>query len=160
MNLRMGLLLIAPLMLAGCVEDIASLQLAGPDHALTLQIRQPWFWSQAVDMEVVMSRQPDCHRRSRLDDATLAEASVEVLRPDAGEFAEPILILRRGARFYAVSTQTCELQRFKTPPPKPGTRLGTFRIEGEKLKFVAAPAASASQAPAAPASPAPAAQPQ
>ena len=133
-------LLIALPLLAGCKNESATLQLAGPDYALTLQMRQAWFWSQAVDLEVVMSRQPDCLRRSRLDGAALAEVSVEVLRPEAGEFAEPILILRQGARFYAVSTQNCEMQRFKAPPPKPGTRLGTFRLEGEKLKFVGAPA--------------------
>ena len=154
------LLIVLPL-LAGCKNETASLQLAGPDHALTLQVRQAWFWRKEADIDVIMTRQPDCLRRSRLDGATLAEISVEVLRPDAGEFAEPILILRQGTQHYAVSTQSCEMQRFKAPPQKPGTRLGVFRVEREKLTFVAAPP-TAGPAPAAvaPASPAPAPQPQ
>ncbi len=145
------LLLVLPL-LAGCKNETASLQFAGPDHALTLQMRQDWFWDPAVDLEVVMSRPPDCQRRSRLDSVALAEVNVEVLRPEAGEYAEPILILKQGTRFYAVSTKNCELQRFKAPPEKPGTLLGTFRLEGEKLRFVAVPASTLT-APAMSASP-------
>jgi hypothetical protein len=161
MSLRIWLLTAAALPLAGCLNDTASLRLGASDHALTLQARQPYFWSQAVELEAVMSRQPDCHRRSRLDKVTLAEVSVDVFRPEAGEFAEPILILKQGANFYAVSTQNCELQKFKAPP-KPGTRLGTFQREGEKkLKYVAAPQAPSAAAPApaaAPASPPPSQQ--
>ena len=138
--MRVWPLLIALPLLAGCKNETASLQFAGPDHALTLQLRQAWFWEQTADLEVVMSRQPDCQRRSRLDSVALAEVAVDVLRPDEGEFAEPILILRQGARFFAVSTQNCEMQHFKAPPEKPGTQLGTFRLEGGKLKFVAATA--------------------
>lgn len=160
MNIRNALLLPLPLLLAGCLNGTASLRLGGNDHALTLQARQPYFWSQAVELEAVMSRQPDCHRRSRLDRATLGDVKVDVFRPDAGEFAEPILILKQGASFYAISTANCEMQKFRSPPAKPGTRLGTFQREGEKgLKFVAAPAAPAPVPAAAPASQ-PSAQPQ
>ena len=152
MNPRLWLLPATTLLLAGCLNGTASLRLGGNDHALTLQARQPYFWSQAVELEAVMSRQPNCHRRSRLDGTTLGEVVVDVFRPDAGEFAEPILILRQGAGFYAISTANCEMQKFKAPPAKPGTRLGTFQRDGEKgLKFVAAPVAPA------PASPPPAA---
>lgn len=146
-------LLIALPLLAGCKNETASLQFAGPGNALTLQMRQAWFWDPSVDLEVVMARQPDCQRRSRLGSVALAEVNVEVLQPGAGDYAEPILILRRGAQFYALSTQNCELQPFKAPPQATGTLLGAFRLEGEKLKFVAAPAP-------APASPPPAAQAQ
>ncbi len=144
-------------LLAGCVEDSATLQLAGPEHALTVQLRQPYFWRKTVDVEVLMSRQPDCLRRSRLDPMALAEVGVEVWRPDEGEFAEPILLLKQGAQYHAVSTKTCEMQRFRTPPQKPGARVGTFRLEGERLKFAAAPV---SRPAAAPLNPPPAAPPQ
>lgn len=139
MKARPALLL--PLLLAGCMNETASLQFAGPDHALTLQVRQSWFWSPEVELEAVMSRQPDCQRRSRLDGAPAGDFKVDVLRPDEGEFAEPILILRQGANAYAVSTANCEMQKFASLPAKPGTRLGTFQREGGKLKFVAAPPA-------------------
>jgi len=165
MSLRIWLMTAAALPLAGCFDDTASLRLGGNDHALTLQARQPYFWSQTVELEAVMSRQPDCHRRSRLDRVTLGEVSVDVYRPEAGEFAEPILILKQGANFYAVSTANCELQKFTAPPAKPGMRLGTFLREGEKkLQYAPAPqtpapAAAASAPAAAPAIPPPA-QPQ
>ncbi len=140
-----GLLLPLPLLLAGCLDGSASLRLGDNDHALMLQARQPYFWSRKVELQAVMSRQPDCHRRSRLDAATLGGLEVDVFRPEAGEFVEPILILRQGANYYAISTQNCEMQPFKTPPAKPGTRLGAFRPDGEKrLKFVAAPAVATS----------------
>lgn len=148
--MRAWSLLIALPLLAGCKNETASLQFAGPDNALTLQMRQAWFWEQTADLEVVMARQPDCQRRSRLGSVALAEVNVEVLRPEAGDYAEPILILRRGAQFYAVSTQNCELQSFKAPPQATGTSLGTFRLEGEKLKFVAAPPPRTAPAPASP----------
>jgi hypothetical protein len=158
MNPRLWLLLPSSLLLAGCLNGTASLRLGGNDHGLTLQARQPYFWSQAVELEVVMSRQPDCHRRSRLEGATLGDVTVDVLRPEEGAFAEPILILKQGTHFYAVSTKSCEMQKFKAPPDKPGTRLGTFQREGERgLKFAAAPATSAANPPA---SPPPAAQSQ
>jgi hypothetical protein len=158
MNPRLWLLPATTLLLAGCLNGTASLRLGGNDHALTLQARQPYFWSQAVELEVVMSRQPDCHRRSHLDGATLGDVGVDVFRPDPDEFAEPILILKQGAAFYAISTANCEMQKFKAPPDKPGTRLGTFQREGEKgLKFAAAPATPAANPPA---SPPPAAQSQ
>jgi len=146
-------LLIALPLLAGCKNETASLQFSGPDNALTVQLRQAWFWSQEAEVEVVMVRQPECHRRSRLDSVALAEVNVEVLRPDEGVFAEPILILKQGASLYAISTQNCEMQRFKAPPEKTGTRLGAFRLEGEKLKFFSAPAPkpAAQTAPASPA---------
>lgn len=148
-------LLAALPLLAGCVDDTASLRLGGNDHALTLQARQAWFWKQEADLEVVMARPPDCLRRSRLEPVALGALAVDVLRPEEGVFAEPILILRQGTRFYAVSTKNCELQPFRAAPASPGTPLGTFRLEGKKLAFHPAPAKAA--APAAPASPPPAA---
>jgi len=139
MKLSTASLLPLTLLLAGCLDGTASLRLGANDHALTLQARQPYFWSQAVELDAVMSRQPDCHRRSRLGGVTLAEVSVDVFRPEPEEFAEPILILRQGANVYAISTKNCEMQKFKVPPAKPGTKLGSFQREGEKqLKFVAA----------------------
>ncbi|MDT3736659.1 MAG: hypothetical protein ROZ00_10565 [Denitratisoma sp.] len=131
----------AALLLAGCMNESATLSLDGKDHSLTLQAKQPWFWNQRVDLELVMSRLPDCQRRSRLDAAMPAEIALEVFRPEAGEFAEPILILRQGRRHYALGLANCELQAFKAAPQKPGALLGTFRMQGQRLKFSAAPAA-------------------
>ena len=135
----------AALLLAGCMNESATLSLDGKDQSLTLQAKQPWFWDQRVDLEVVLSRLPDCQRRSRLDAAMPAEIALEVFRPEAGEFAEPILILRQGGRHYALGLVNCELQAFKAAPQKPGTLLGAFRMQGQRLKFNAAPPPAAPQ---------------
>lgn len=127
--------------LAGCKNESASLIFTGPDHALTLNARQAYPWSKVMELEVVMARQPDCQRRSRMDGAAPAELKVEVSRPPEGAYAEPILILRQGGGYYAVSRQNCEMQRFKAPPAEPGQLLGSFVMEGGKLKLISAPPA-------------------
>ena len=37
--------LLAPLLLTGCVNDTASYQIEGNDHALTVRVVQDYFWS-------------------------------------------------------------------------------------------------------------------
>lgn len=148
-------MLSAALLLAGCMNESATLALDDKEHRLTLQVRQPWFWEQKVELEVLVSRLPDCQRRSRIGTAMPAEVALDVLRPDPGEFAEPILVLRQGSRHFALGLATCEIQPFKAAPKNPGTPLGAFRMEGTKLKFNAAPAPRPAPA-AAPATAAPA----
>jgi hypothetical protein len=97
----------AAALLAGCKDESASMRLAGPEHALTLVMRQDYPWSKEYRFEAVMVRTPDCHRRSRLDSVAPGEVRVDVHRPPEGVFAEPILILKEGAKHYAVSTQNC-----------------------------------------------------
>ena len=136
---RIAALAGAALLLAGCKDESASMIFTGPDHALTLNARQPWPWSKGFELEVVMARQPDCQRRSRLGSAPSGEIRVEVFRPPEGVYAEPIVILRQGGRHYAVSGRNCEMQPFGAAPQEMGARLGGFDREGGKLKFVAAP---------------------
>ncbi len=124
---------------AGCKDESASLLLDGPYHALTLNIRTQWWWSKEFELEAIMARLPDCQRRSRLDNAALGDIRVDVFRPPAETYAEPILIVRQGANSYAVSDKSCELQRFKEPPKDTGVKLGTFSIETGALKFTPAP---------------------
>ncbi|MCK6382913.1 MAG: hypothetical protein L6Q52_01020 [Rhodocyclaceae bacterium] len=133
------LMLALPLLLAGCMNESATCYLDGREQSLTLQAKQPWFWEQRVELEVVMSHLPGCQRRSPLESAMPAEIALEVFRPEAGEFSEPILILRQGGRYYALGLANCELQAFKASPQKPGSLLGAFRMEGRQLKFKAAP---------------------
>lgn len=127
------------LLLAGCVNESATYHFDGREKGLTLLAKQPWFWDQRLDLEVVMSRLPICQRRSPLEAAMPGGIALDVFRPEAGEFSEPILVLRQGGRHYALGLDNCELQAFKTLPQKPGLLLGTFRMEGRHLKFSAAP---------------------
>jgi hypothetical protein len=141
------------LALAGCRNESASLVFTGPEHALTLVARQAYPWSKAMELEVVMARQPDCQRRSRMDGVAPAELKVDVSRPPEGVYAEPILILKQGSAYYAISRQNCEMQRFKAPPEEAGQLLGSFAMQDGRLKYVPAPPAPA-------ATPAPAAEPR
>lgn len=142
--------------LAGCKDQSASMMISGPEHALTLSARQPYPWSREFVLEVVMARLPECHRRSRMDGASADEFRVDVFRPAEGVYAEPILLLQQGGEHYALSTRSCEMQRFSKPPTEIGSRLGSFALDGGELKFVAAPALRAAAAPVA----IPAAQPR
>ncbi|MBI3140576.1 MAG: hypothetical protein HYZ19_01775 [Rhodocyclales bacterium] len=161
MMARMGTRFLLPVaaaaLLAGCKHESASLVFTGPDHALTLSARQPYPWSKAFHLEVVMARLPDCHRRSRLAAVAADELRLEVFRPAAGAFAEPILVLRLGSRYYALGTGNCELQPFAAAPKEPGVPVGSFALAGGKLKFTAAPPPPAASAAAATLTAAPAA---
>jgi hypothetical protein len=150
---------LAGLALLGCRNEAASLRFPGPDHALTLSVRQPWPWSKELELEAVMQRLPDCHRRSRLEAAAPAEVKVDLYQPPEDVFEEPILILKQGARHYALSTRNCEVQRFKAAPKALGSRLGSFDMAGGKLRYLAAPPPRQMVAaqPPAPATPVPAA---
>lgn len=146
-------LMLAALPLAGCMDDSATFYVDGRERSLTVQARQRWFWDPQVELEVVMSRLPDCQRRSRLGSVLPAEIALQVYRPESGEFAEPILILRQGGAHYALGQANCELQPFRTAPQRLGTLLGTFRVEGRRLRFAPAPAPTPAPAAATPAAP-------
>ena len=150
-------ILALPLLLAGCMNESATYYLDGREQSLTLQAKQPWFWDQRVDLEVVLSRLPDCQRGGGRGAPSPAEIARGVLRPGGGKSAEPILIPRRGGRHYALGLANCELQAFAAAPQKPGALLGAFRMEGRQLKFNAA---AAPKPPPAPAVATPAAAPQ
>ncbi|MEZ5616137.1 MAG: hypothetical protein R3E35_13090 [Rhodocyclaceae bacterium] len=148
--MKLLILALPALLLAGCMNESATFYLDGREQSLTLQAKQPWFWDQKVDLELVMSRLPDCQRRSRLGTAMPAGIALEVFRPEKGVYAEPILILRQGGRHYALGLANCDAQAFKAAPQKPGALLGTFRMEGSRLRFVDAPAPKAAPAAATP----------
>lgn len=121
-------------LLGGCIDDAASWQINGREHALTLIREQKWFWDNTVQLYVVAARLPDCQRRHKLTPASASQATVEVFI--AGENA---YVLRQGARLYAVETKTCEgFQKLDGEPPGGlGAKVGSFRESGDKLRFVA-----------------------
>ena len=83
MRAHLLLPLVALPLLAGCMHDAASYQIAGRDHALTLIADQPWFWKPEADLAVVAARLPDCQRRHNLKAvpiASIAPASWMAMR--------------------------------------------------------------------------------
>ncbi|HEY6895789.1 MAG TPA: hypothetical protein VI279_00890 [Rhodocyclaceae bacterium] len=149
------LLLSSVLLLAGCGGDSASYMVDGNrEHSLSLFRDKPWPWSN-WELNLVVTREPDCMRRHRLKDANGdGNFKVELYKTDTGAY-----ILRQGKKWYVAETGKCQFQQFKETPPEPGELLGTFEDKGEGMKFTASeakpkaaaaePAVAAAEAPAA-----------
>lgn len=125
-------LLLAPL-LAGCISDAASYIIQAPDYGITLIREQRWFWKDEVELQVVVSRMPDCQRRHTLDVAPTAEATVEVYQTGSATY-----VLKQGAKLYLTEARSCVgFQKLDTPPPGGiGARVGVFAEKDGKLRFL------------------------
>lgn len=128
---KLGLLLLLSGVLAGCEGDSASYMIGGNrDHALTLFRDKPWPWSD-WELNIVVSRLPECMRRHPLKAAPGDGAfKLEIYRSLEGGF-----ILRQGKRWYVAETEKCQLQQFKEPPAEPGELIGSFSDKSGLLKF-------------------------
>jgi hypothetical protein len=126
--------LVAVVSLTGCLQDTASYQFPEKDHAITLVRNQPWFWLDTVALEVIAIRLPDCHDGIRVEGVP-RDGTLPLYRaPD--EYPEPIFILRTGVRHYAISTDSCRIQKFETAPADLGEKLGQFQEKDGKFQFV------------------------
>ncbi len=131
---RRLLLPLAVLPLAGCLQDSASYIFPEKDHAITLVRNQTWPWQDTMDVEVIALRLPECDNGISVKHVPLA-TRIELFKgPD--DYAEPIFILSMDKRFFAVSTQACQVQEFKEAPPDPGLKLGLFAEKDGKFSFV------------------------
>lgn len=146
--MRRFAILLAPLVLTACVRDSDTYYINGREHAITVRVEQRYFWQKTGEMSLIANRMPDCQRRTALADVDLEGMEYDLYQAD-----ETTYVLRSGEQQWAVSSENCELV---DTVPAGGTKLGTFRLEGEDVKFEPVPAA----APPAPAAqePAPAAQ--
>lgn len=143
--MRKTLILLTPLLLAGCIKQSASYYVSDTrDHAITVRAEQEYFWDQSMTMTMVASRYPDCQRAMPLMKVPKDEVAVELF--DAGE---GIFTVRSGTQVMQVDSLSC------TQLPEPaadgyGEPVGVFRLGEEKMQFdrVAAPAATPETAPA------------
>jgi hypothetical protein len=137
-SLRRYLALMALLPVAGCMQDVATYSLPEKDHGITLMRTRDWPWQRGLELEVIAIRLPECTGGITVKDVP-REAVYDLYKaPD--QYVEPIFILAFDKRDYAVSTQTCQVQEFKTPPADLGVKLGVFRVKDGRFQFVAAPA--------------------
>lgn len=135
-NKRLLAALLPPLALAACSQDTASYTIADDkQHAIVLIRNQAWFWEDTVALTIAPARLPDCQGSLTVEDVPKGEPIALYRPPD--EYAEPIFILKAGARHFAVSTATCRVQEFKAAPAALGTALGAFHDPGEGFRFVA-----------------------
>jgi hypothetical protein len=127
--------LVLPL-LAGCVNDAASMQIDGKEHSLSLVREQKWIWEQNLDLSVVVTRMPDCQRRHHLKSSPISLASVDVFSADTETF-----FLKQGSRVYSVETRTCESfqELGEIPADIKVLKYGTFRESKGQFAFIEDP---------------------
>lgn len=131
--MRWTLILLTPLLLAGCIKDTESYYVNGNEHALSVRVEQAYFWNDEVALKLVASRLPECQRQFPLATVPLSELAVELYGN-----GENTWNVRVGQQAWRVETQTCTLLA-TAPADAPGELVGTFRVSGDKLVFEAAP---------------------
>jgi hypothetical protein len=127
--MRRTLILLTPLLLAGCIKQSASYYIDGNDHALTVRAEQEYFWKDEVTLTLVASRMPDCQRQFPLAKERAADAVVELFAS-----GDNVFTVRTGALVWQVDTQGCT----KRGPPAPdgyGSPVGVFRLENKNMVF-------------------------
>lgn len=134
--MRKALLLLTPLLLAGCVDGSASYYVDGAEHTLSVRAAQEYFWDKNVQLKVVLARLPECQRAITLDTVPMEDLSMDLFSP-----GENVYTLRVGEKVWQFETTAC------TELPVPavdayGAPLGVFHFDEEhKLVFEeAAPA--------------------
>ncbi len=98
------LLLLTPLLLAGCVDDSATYYIDGNQHALTVRVLQEYFWKKDVTIDLLASRMPDCQRRIPLGALPMSDVEIELFQS-----GENVYTLRAGEQAWRV--ETAGLQR-------------------------------------------------
>lgn len=134
---RSTLLLLTPLLLAGCVRQSASYYLDGNQHSLSLRAEQEYFWDDEVAVKLAAARLPDCQRVFSITALPIAGFNVELF--SAGE---NVYSLRAGTQVWRFETQTCT-QLTEPTQQELGALLGAFKLDPEKkLVFEKAPGAA------------------
>ena len=123
------LLLLTPLLLAGCVDDSATYYIDGNQHALTVRALQEYFWKKDVTLDLLASRMPDCQRRIPLGVLPMSDVEIELFQS-----GENVYTLRAGEQAWRVETQGCS--ELEAPEQVTGQPLGLFHLdENKKLVF-------------------------
>jgi len=121
--------LAAVALLGGCAKEPAGFEIDGGYHSLTVERDKPYFWSSGWELDLIVSRYPECQRRYALKKAP------DTFRVDLYRTATGAYILNQGKRWYVAETQTCRMQPFETEPPEPGEQLGSFREKNGVFAF-------------------------
>jgi hypothetical protein len=136
--MRKSLLLLTPLLLAGCVNDTASYKIDPNDHAITVRVVQDYFWSKQARLRVTATRLPDCQRLLDVGEVDIAGLEIELFASGPGLYT-----LRSGDDVWLVETQGCSEREAPAADAVTGQALGVFYLdEHNKMVFESAEAAS------------------
>ena len=134
---RSTLLLLTPLLLAGCVRQSASYYIDGNQHTLSLRAEQEYFWQDEVVVKFAAARLPECQRLFPITTLPIADFNVELFSG-----GDNVYSLRAGKQVWRFETQTCT-QLTEPTQEELGALLGAFRLDPEnKLVFEKAPGAA------------------
>lgn len=139
---RSFLILLTPLVLAGCVRQSASHYIDGNQHSVSLRAEQEYFWNDEVVVKMAAARLPDCQRLFSLTTLPIAEFDMELF--SAGD---NVYTLRAGPQLWRFETQTCTMLTEPTPEEL-GERIGAFKLAADKTLTFEAAAATTAPAPA------------
>ena len=129
--MRRTLILLMPLLLAGCVRDSATYYISGNEHTVSVRAEQEYFWDDSVNLSVLAARLPECQRLFRL--AKAAPDVVLTLHADG----ENTYTLKSDAGSWTFETSRCTMLE---PNASPGPAVGSFQLEDKKLVFTPAAA--------------------
>lgn len=128
--MRRILMVLTPLLLAGCIKDSASYYVDGSSaHAVTLRAEQEYFWSDAITLTLVASRMPECQRVFALAKVPAHDLTVELFAS-----GENVFTVRSGEEIMQVETQGCT-QLALPPEGVSGDPLGVFKLDAKKMAF-------------------------
>jgi hypothetical protein len=131
--------LLAPLLLAGCVDDSATYYIDGNQHALSVRAMQEHFWNKDITLDLIATRLPDCQRRIALGKLPLPDVEIELFAS-----GENVYTLRAGEQSWRVETESCS--EMEAPEQVTGEPLGVFHLdENKKLVFEKAEPATPKQ---------------
>lgn len=121
-------------LLAACENSATAYPIDGNQHALVLIREQPYFWDEAVDQSIVVSRLPQCQKRVTIHPGRKGMAHMEVFA--AGD---RLWALYQDRRWYLAGTEECLVQDWDKPDDTPpGPLVGTFLVQNGETTFVAA----------------------
>ncbi|MDB5801876.1 MAG: hypothetical protein JWL63_2815 [Rhodocyclales bacterium] len=124
--------LLLSLFLTGCENSGASFLIDNDkNHSISLLREQRWFWSGEVEQKLVAARFPSCQRRVEVDPDTTAFTEMKLYQHD-----DRVFVTQQGSWWWAVSTDSCVVQKFATPPKDPGELVGTFKRKDGNVVFV------------------------
>ena len=92
--MRLPIILLAPLLLAGCISETASYAIDDRQHALVVRIDQDYFWSKQASLRLIVSRMPDCQRQMELGEVRLPGLEIELFDNGNGTYT---IKLKRGS---------------------------------------------------------------
>lgn len=145
--MRSTLLLLTPLLLAGCIKQSGHYNVSDArDHAISVRAEQEYAWDKHLTLSIIAARLPDCQRRFSLDRVHADDVAVELFSSGENQF-----VVRSGEQLLQIDMQSCT----QLPEPAPnalGNAVGVFRLgEGQKLQFEPATAGTQPAPAAAPA---------